>query len=85
MTKYRVEAQLFDLSNDRKWEHAFEFDTDTVPRGIVRDRFQSIYNVMLRAIRKHEDIPSPDDYPLATRQFVECQDARETTPEGACE
>ena len=74
MTKYRVEAQLTDLSNERKWEpHIIDFDTDTDPRGIVRGRFQSIYSVMLRAIRKHEDIPNPDDYPLAAGEFPGCQ------------
>ena len=71
MTKYRVETQLINLSDDQKWGHAIEFDTDSTPGGIVKNRFQSIYHVMIRAIRKHENIPLPRDHPLAARQIEE--------------
>ena len=68
MAIYRVETRLINLSDDSKWEHAIEFDTDSTPGGIVKNRFQSIYHVMMRAIRKHENTPEPTDYPLTTRQ-----------------
>ena len=71
MTKYRVETHLINLSDDKKWGHAIEFDTDSTPGGIVKNRFQGIYHVMMRTIRKHENIPEPMDCPLSTRQLSE--------------
>ena len=65
--EYRVEAKLICLSDGVEWEpHAIEFDTEVEPLGIVRSRFQSIGNVLLRMIGKREQFrPNPDNYSLA--------------------
>ncbi len=65
--KYRVESKLICLSDGVEWKpHFIEFDTGVEPRGIVRGRFQSIGNVLLRMISKREELPpNPDSYPLA--------------------
>ena len=65
MAKYRVEAKLTCLSDDTKWKpYVIEFDTEVDTRWTVRDRFKSIQAVLMRPIRRRENLPNPDNFPL---------------------
>ena len=86
MAKYRVESKLICLSDGVEWApHAFEFDTELDSRWAVKDRFRSIRAVLMRPIRKRENLPNPDEHPLAMRQFPECTEAKNTyNPDYLC-